>query len=260
MKPRASRLAGFALSVLLIGVIPTMAALPEPLAPSEGIAWRLVELDGASLLPEQPVTLRLADGQADGSDGCNRYRRGYHVDGAMLRFDERGLSTMMACPSDVAEQARAFAAVLDATRQAQVKLSYRLELKDAQGRLLAVFEAEPQVLADTRWQVSGYNNGRQAVVSVLMATSISLDFHADARLAGSAGCNRYHAGYSQSGTAVTIGPAASTRRACAEPAGIMQQEALYLQALERVASARIEADRLELRAADGTLQVVARRR
>jgi heat shock protein HslJ len=39
----------------------------------------------------------------------------------------------------------------------------------------------------------------------------------------------------------------------------MEQEAAFLQALERVAEVRLDGDRLELRAADGALQVTARR-
>jgi heat shock protein HslJ len=39
----------------------------------------------------------------------------------------------------------------------------------------------------------------------------------------------------------------------------MEQEQAFLQALTRVATMRMEGDRLELRAADGALMVAARR-
>jgi heat shock protein HslJ len=44
---------------------------------------------------------------------------------------------------------------------------------------------------------------------------------------------------------------------CAHPQGVMAQEAAFLKALDRVATARIEGDRLELRCAEGALIVTA---
>ena len=72
-------------------------------------------------------------------------------------------------------------------------------------------------------------------------------------MAGSAGCNQYNAGY-------TLGPAAgasasprrrSTRILCSEPAGVMEQEAQFLAALETAARYRIEGAQLILEQADG---------
>ena len=48
---------------------------------------------------------------------------------------------------------------------------------------------------------------------------------------------------------------ASTRMTCAQPAGVMAQEQEFLQALQTVATARIEPSRIELRRADGALAV-----
>jgi heat shock protein HslJ len=45
---------------------------------------------------------------------------------------------------------------------------------------------------------------------------------------------------------------------CAAP-GVMEQEQAFLQALTRVATVRMEGDRLELRGADSALMVSARR-
>jgi hypothetical protein len=48
-----------------------------------------------------------------------------------------------------------------------------LTLKDQAGAAVARFVAEPQGLAGTSWDVTGYNNGRQAVVSLLAGTAIT---------------------------------------------------------------------------------------
>lgn len=114
-------------------------------------------------------------------------------------------------------------------------------------------------LPGTSWRVTGINNGRQAVVSVLEDTQVTLQFDREGRVAGSAGCNRYTAGYTAEGTSLRIGQAAVTRMACARPDGAMAQEQQFLAALATVTTARIEGDRLELRTSDGALAVGATR-
>ena len=75
----------------------------------------------------------------------------------------------------------------------------------------------------------------------------------DGRVRGSGGCNSFSAGYTSSAEQLAIGPLGATRRACAEPDGVMAQEAAFLRALETVASARHDGHRLELRTATGAL-------
>lgn len=60
----------------------------------------------------------------------------------------------------------------------------------------------------------------------------TLRFGADGRVAGYAGCNRYHAAYTLGGETLTIGRAASTRMAC--PAQQMAQEQRFLELLSAV--------------------------
>jgi heat shock protein HslJ len=129
----------------------------------------------------------------------------------------------------------------------------KLELLTAEGAVLATFAAQSQSLAGTSWNVTGYNNGKQAVVSVLNGTSLTMAFAADGKVGGSAGCNRYSAAYTSEGQKLNIGPAAATRMMCTKPEGVMEQEQQFLRALETVATARFEGDRLELRTAGGQL-------
>ena len=76
-------------------------------------------------------------------------------------------------------------------------------------------------------------------------------FGEDGTLSGSAGCNRYNAPFELDGAKIKIGAAATTRMMCDEP--IMQQEQLYLAALETAATYKVEGSKLELRTADGAL-------
>lgn len=129
----------------------------------------------------------------------------------------------------------------------------QLQLLAADGTVLATFTAQSESLAGTSWNVTGYNNGKQAVVSVLNGTTLTMTFASDGKVSGSAGCNRYSAPYTMEGQKLTIGSAAATRMMCAKPEGVMEQERQFLKALETVATARFEGDRLEMRTAGGEL-------
>lgn len=112
---------------------------------------------------------------------------------------------------------------------------------------------------DGRWQVLRYNNGRQGVVSPLLATELDLSFLEGGRIGGNSGCNRYSATVQLDGSKVAITAPLSTRRLCIAPAGVMEQEQQFLAALSSVATLRQEGARLELRRADGALALILRR-
>jgi heat shock protein HslJ len=102
-------------------------------------------------------------------------------------------------------------------------------------------------LAGTSWTLATLN-GR----SVLKNTTVTLNFE-DGWAAGSDGCNNYTASYKTEGKKISIGPAATTRKMCAEPPNVMEQEIQYLQALTTAATYRIDGWKLELRTAEGAL-------
>jgi len=124
---------------------------------------------------------------------------------------------------------------------------------DASNTVVATYNAQTQDLSGTNWNVIGYNNGKQAVTSVIAGTTLTASFGKDGNLTGSAGCNNYNGPYKVSGSQITIGPLASTMMACADPAGVMDQEAQYLAALGTAATYQIENNVLELRTKDGAL-------
>jgi heat shock protein HslJ len=160
----------------------------------------------------------------------------------------------MACPGAVGEQARAFIEALT------VAGSYRLadgqlQLIAAGGTPLATFVAQSTELAATSWRVQAINNGRGAVAGALDGVEVTVQFGDDGRASGSAGCNRWHASYTARGSSLKFGPAATTRRVCAEQ-GVMEQEQHFLDALATVSEARAEGERLELRTAQGAMALV----
>jgi heat shock protein HslJ len=244
------RAVAFALALLLAACAAMTSSADAP--DLNGTAWVLASLPGQTLLADAVPTAQFEGGRVQGTDGCNRYFAPYTRTGSALQVGERGGMTMMACPPAVTRQAEAFMKALTGARSYRVADS-RLQLLAADGAVLATLAAQPKSLAGTSWRVTAYNNGRQAVVSTLTGTNLTMAFSNDGRVSGSAGCNTFTGPYTADGGKLSFGPAAATRRMCVQPEGVMEQEQRFLAALRTVATARFEGDRLELRTADGAL-------
>jgi heat shock protein HslJ len=216
----------------------------------DGTAWVLADLPRRTLLSGQPATLQFQAGKAVGTDGCNRYTAPYTSEGGILEV-KPGAMTRMACPEERMQQADAFMAALSGVKRYRVG-SGKLELLGADGAVLATLAKQVRDLAGTSWQATGINNGKGAVASVVPGSRVSLAFGTDGRVSGFAGCNNFTGSYAAEGSSLRLGPAAVTRKMCAD-AGVMQQEAAFLKALESASTPSVEADGLELRTADGAL-------
>ena len=158
---------------------------------------------------------------------------------------------MMACPEPLMQQEQAIGQAM--TRVAAYRLDGdRLELLDAAGTpQLRLQRLDPTPLVAPVWQLTGYHNGQQAIVSTQSGTEITIKFNDDGTLGGSDGCNRYMSGYLLDKTALTIGPLARTRMVCKGPKGAADQARDYAAALETVAGYRIEGGELTLLTTDG---------
>jgi heat shock protein HslJ len=230
---------------------------PTPLA---GTTWQLTGYNNgmggfASVLAGTEITAVFGgDGKLAGSAGCNNYATSYEISGENISIGPVA-STMMMCPEPdgIMEQESAYLAALESVSTYTIE-GKQLSLSNAQGQVVLGFTVrEPTSLVGTEWQAIGYNNGREAVVSVIIGTEITAVFGEDGTLAGSAGCNNYTTSYEVDDDAISIGPAATTRMFCGEPEGTMEQESQYLAALQTAATYRVEGDRLELRTAEGAL-------
>jgi heat shock protein HslJ len=247
---------GAAVLFFLLAGCSGVAATREPTPWLEGTAWILDELPGHTLAAPGNVTLQFGGGRASGSDGCNRFAGGFQADAKALQFSQLA-GTQMACAPEVMAQASAVTSALMATR-AYRDAGQRLELVGADGKTVAIYKAQAKQVEGTAWTVTGINNGKGGVASLVADTNVTIEFGPEARVSGTAGCNRYTAGYTADKGALKFAPAAATRMMCPAP-GVMQQEQAFLQALTRVATMRMEGDRLELRAADGALMISAQR-
>ncbi len=230
------------------------AAAPEGVT-LEGPTWQLVSVaDDAGVVTTAPegveATAAFAEGRVSGSGGCNNYNAAYTLDGDSLTILP-GPMTMMACPEPQMTVEQQFMAALAATAAYHIA-GDELHLLNADGQVVATFTVlEPASLTGVTWMAMSYNNGREAVVSLLADTEITAVFDAEGKVGGTAGCNRYFAGYTTDGATIAIEPPASTRKLC--PEAIMEQEAQYLAALPTAATFTIQGDELELRTAAGAL-------
>ncbi len=247
----------FAVGTMLVMAVLLMLAIPLAVQAAGsalgGTSWVLSTLDGQLPLPSTSPSLQLGeDGSATGSDGCNRFSTTFTASRSTITF-EPAATTMMACPPAVATQAENFMAALNAANRYQLR-GGQLILLDG-NTVLATFVAAKEDLAGTTWLVTGYNNGREAVVSPLLGTDIIINLDDANLISGNAGCNDFFAQVQASDGVIEIDGVGSTRRLCSTPSGVMEQEAEFFAALESAATFTIDGDFIELRNADDAIAV-----
>ena len=108
--------------------------------------------------------------------------------------------------------------------------------------------AQPVYLTDKldqEWFLLSFNDqGRQK--KTMPKTQTTIQFSTD-RLSGSAGCNRYFAGYQlKNRYDLSIERIGTTKMACPDPIGIMQQEHTYLKLLSQTKAYYIREGQLTL--------------
>jgi heat shock protein HslJ len=219
--------------------------------------WTLASYDvdgrATSVPKEVRADARFENGRVAGSAGCNAYQGSYTRAGDAKLTVGPIAATQRFCEGPAASVEGAFLASL-ARAHSFSATSGRLIISDETGRALLDFVAAPQNPLVGSWQVTGYNNGAEAVVSVAIGTELTASFGADGILQGSSGCNDYSGSYVSNGETLSIGPLATTRKACAEP--IMDQEARFLAALQAATGYRLEPHIIVLLLPDGAGGVI----
>jgi polar amino acid transport system substrate-binding protein len=120
-------------------------------------------------------------------------------------------------------------------------------------------EAPADPLAGTKWQAQSLALGEGgSLVPLLADTQLTAEFGAVASpeqsiVSGLAGCNRYTAGYTVDGDSLSIAQPASTMMFCEGPEGVMDQEALFLSAMQSASSFKLKADQLRILDAQGNV-------
>jgi heat shock protein HslJ len=223
--------------------------VPVPASSFEGPTWRLtaVGCKGVTGFATDPVTARFEAGRVSGFSGCNRFTGGYTLDGDSVVVGPLA-GTMMACSDPQMAIEKTFLSGLTGALRKAIS-GDRLTLTSASGDVLA-FQVQPEpTLEGVDWGVTGFNNGRQAVVSPVLGTTLTMTF-SQGLVQGSSGCNTFRAPYTSQGNRLSIGPVTSTRKAC--PAeDVMRQEREFLAALESAKVWAMDGGMLDVHRADG---------
>jgi heat shock protein HslJ len=212
----------------------------------EGTPWVLaagVEVEGWEGVAPSAT---FADGRVSGSTGCNRFGASYTLDGSELELGEMAM-TSMACPPPADAVEREYTAALESVRAWRPEGDELVLLDGDDTEVLRYRPASPV----GSWQATSFLQGN-AVSSPLPGTEVTATFAEDGTLSGSAGCNTYRTTYTTENGRIEIDPPASTKKACAEPEGIMEQEMDYLTALPTASRFELAGPTLDLLTAQGT--------
>lgn len=228
-----------------IAFVVACAPAPASEPPAAGLAdtsWTVNTINGVAVLPAARPTLTFAqDGTIAGSASCNHYSGPYRIDGDRIVIGDLA-STLMLCDGEVGAQETAFLGALRASQTWRVTEAGDLEIGGV-GSIVAgpgVAEGPPpsepgQGLGGTSWNLA--EMGDTADVARIVPT---IEFGADGRASGFAGCNTFSGTFTTDGETIALGPLATTKMGCERPASAVETE--YLQALSGVATWSIEPD------------------
>lgn len=225
----------------------------------DGTVWEMTSYLSVSgtmdpRVEKSMVNLKIADGKISGNAGANKFFGGVEIDGDSIKLSPMGSSMMMGTPELMAQEGQ-FLKLLQLSTRYKI-VGDELHFQNESGDVVLIFipRVEPSLTSNV-WNATGVNNGKGGVTSLVKDSKITAEFSADGRVSGSSGCNSFSGAYELEGMSIVFGPTAGTRKLCAEPAGIMEQEIQFLQALEKVITYTVIEGRLELRDASGALQV-----
>lgn len=218
----------------------------------EGTYWRLVSMGTlesptipgdeanftALFVPQEggPFGLVL------GSTGCNDYNAPYVANLNELKVNLPFKTNNSECPQDFWEQEQQFFLGLNNASTYRI-LGDSLQIPYDEGRQSLNFVATVPVVEPGEGALTPLNGTRWWLVTlgpkaVLPGTQTTAEFTINpdgvtGQISGSSGCNTYN---TEITGVLRVGPVATTKLFCAEPAGLMEQEFEYLDALASASS------------------------
>lgn len=233
--------------------------LPEPIRSLTTVEWVAKDTDatnaGDGVPPIRGVrrTIRFgADSSVSGSAGCNSYRSTFEwIGNDGLRFGALS-STRMACEPEVMAAEAEFVAALGIVRGFRIEDESKLVLSGDGVELVFVRSASTdraeQVVGE--WEIIDYRTP-VSVRTPVPGTAPTIRIGADGMFSIDTGCNRINTSLTlrndvADGEGVEFTAPMQTLKACAEPEGVMDQEAHLAQALMGATRLTVEDDRLGL--------------
>ena len=142
----------------------------------------------------------------------------------------------------------------DLARQARGKL----QLLNKRGKVTLTYRPlVDKPLQGTPWILTSYVDGEGKLAPTLTGVNITAVID-DAVIKGSAGCNTYAADYLIKEKGIRITPPIITRKTCAEPEGVMEQENQFLIDLRKSEAYWIEGDSLIFMDPNGNVTLIFR--
>jgi heat shock protein HslJ len=212
----------------------------------EGVPWVMTAGIAIPGWEAAPPSVTFDGARMGGFTGCNSYGGPYTVDGSSLELGQLAM-TLVGCPSPAAEVETAFLAALERVAAWRIEDDELLLLDADEAELLRFAPGTP----NGSWRATGFLRGED-FRTVIAGVEITATFTEEGELRGGSGCNTYRSTLTTDGIAITIAPPAATRKFCAQPEGVMEQEAAYLQALSNAERFRLDGSTLRLTRADGT--------
>jgi heat shock protein HslJ len=218
-----------------------------------GTSWEVESFGGPDdtvpVLPDVRPTVNYLVERYAGSGGCNWYVGVYSTDGSSLRMQTPATTRTICELPEVNEQEALFMTSLLNVTEYKIE-GDKLMAYTVEDQLLVTFvPLQPVPVEGTTWILKFIYNGKEWQPAI-PGSPVTAQFEGD-QMSGLAGCNTYQAAVTIEGETMTIGEAASTRKACAEPEGVMDQETMLLSMLPSVAGYATAGHALALLDADG---------
>jgi heat shock protein HslJ len=219
-----------------------------------GTDWSLV---GSSLssqdLGAAKITAAFDGTQMSGFSGVNQYSGPYTADSSSGSFKAGPLAaTQMAGPEPLMAAEGAYLKLLEGCDSYKIE-GGKLTLSTGGNESLTYEAAAKAELPGSKWVVTGYNNGKQAVTGPAVDSTLTVAFGTDGKVGGNGGVNTFSGTFESGPSSVKIGPLASTKMA--GPPELMTQETLYLTALQNSTTWEIQSGKLTMRDATGAMQI-----
>jgi heat shock protein HslJ len=228
----------------VLGGIVACSPEPDVVAPVglADTAWTVTTLNGGGVIPNAPPTIRFSsDKRVSGTTGCNQYSALFSTDGNRITIGAL-TATEIGCEGARSTQEQVFLKGLDGAATWHVTETGALEID---GPVTLV--ADPGIVASPPRPTAGAALGGTAWNLVEMGGTAdfahivpTIEFGADGRVSGFAGCNTFTGSFVSDGGTLTIGTLATTKIGCLRPASEIESE--YLGSLGGVSSWEIGAD------------------
>jgi heat shock protein HslJ len=208
-----------------------------------GTEWRVTSIGGIATIAGAPPTIAFGtDGNGRGATGCNTYSGSFLTDGERLHIGPLA-STAMGCDPARAAQEAAFEAALSGATTWREADDGSLHMTGA-AELVAIPAAAGEPSAGPPASAgSGLGSiGSAGAIADLGGTTWSLvelgttadlarivpdiGFAEDGTVSGFAGCNTFSGSYTVEGSALRLGPLATTKIGCPRPASAVEADVL----------------------------------